>query len=598
MFILFHLAKMLFNRNAGYISILLIGFLPWQVWLGISMTESTMYFASILGAFFYFIKWQKENKVSFLLGASIFFLFSTMFRPEGWIFAALFSTYLIFFFIKHYRSLKIKSIIILAIIIPNIFALLWLINNYIEFGNPIYFLQAQRLGIQKNIDRYAISWLIEAKKWHIIGIKNIFLMFIISPILFFLITAGTIFRFRNLKNFQRNCVLFTLAQLVILTLTSATTESAPQRYVLINVILLSPFAANMLNNALQKRRCYKFIISILVIFVMINWVKSFYFPTHYDDAVKTGKYLKEQFRLGLITNSEQICSEFAYRFISGKLSNNYKDLILQSSAHGALAAYSGKPGNFMFNILHLPETHKITENQGVKDINNFNNIYTINSKLKKMQVKKIILESRELAGFIPHNFYLEKIIGKYIIFSSNELEKRFPEYKHEIDRKMKMINKSISKKVNIKGYKYEGFIFPHTLSILWELNKEVSIMKPHKLKITFSNLLEPKIKFERILKPIFYWYKIDSISNSFFVRDNIPLYLPPGMPSGDYSVKISFAEHNPANFKTKVLKNGLSQMEIYISNVTLISSRRDVLADFLRSRNRDWKLLVKTLIVL
>jgi hypothetical protein len=423
-------------------------------------------------------------------------------------------------------------------------------------------------------------------------------MFIVSPILFLLTTAGIIICLRRLNNFQRNCILFTLAQLLILIFASANTEAAPQRYILINIILLSPFAANMLDVTLQKKHGSIFVIIFLFVFLGMNWVKSFYYSPLFADAVKAGKYLKKQFELGLITNSEQICSEFAFRLITGKLSNNYKDITLLSSAHGALAAYSGKPRNFLFNILKLPEIHKITDNQTVRDFNNFNNIYAISSKLKNKRVKKIILENREIIDFIPHNFRLEKIIGKYIIFSINDLKKDHPYDMHNIDREMNLIDKSFSKGVSIKGYRYKAFIFPHMLSILWELNEEFSILKPYKLKITFRNLLDPKKKFERIIKPIFYWYKINSISHSFFVKDNIPLFLPPGMPSGDYSVKISLAGHKPANLKTKVMKNELSKMEIYLSNVTLISSKRDVLADFLSNRNRDWKLLVKTLIVL
>jgi hypothetical protein len=69
------------------------------------------------------------------------------------------------------------------------------------------------------------------------------------------------------------------------------------------------------------------------------------------------------------------------------------------------------------------------------------------------------------------------------------------------------------------------------------------------------------------------------------------------MPNGDYSLKLSLVKQLPGDFNSQEKEKKLSK-EIVLTHVTLISSKREVLIDFLRNKNHDWKLLAKTLIVL
>mgnify|MGYP001561287439 FL=1 len=164
LFILFHLAKTLFNRQTGYITILLAGFLPWQIWLGISMTEMTMYFSSILAGFMFFIKWQKDRKPYQLFLSSISFLLATMFRPEGWIFAGLFSAYLAIFFIRNRMHLSKRGYVIVSMIIPCLFILSWITYNFTEFGSPVYFLQINKTAVQNQLQLDAVTSYINGLK--------------------------------------------------------------------------------------------------------------------------------------------------------------------------------------------------------------------------------------------------------------------------------------------------------------------------------------------------------------------------------------------------------------------------------------------------
>jgi len=273
-FLLFHLSKILFNKRTGYISVLIVSFLPWQVWLGISMTEMPFYYASIVAAFLFFVKWQKGKKSSHLVIASFFFLISTMLRPEGWIFAALFSTFLAIYFLRHYQQLSNLGHVIVSMIIPCFFVLFWLTHNFQEFGNSFYFLQYSKHITQNHLNLHALSsWLK--------GLQYPFLMLIISPSLFLLIILSLIIGYRSLKNIQRRYLFFILSQLAIMIIASiygAGTKAAPQRYVLINVILLTPFAASVLSLLWDKKYGGVFVAVGLFMFIGVNCFKSFLLP--------------------------------------------------------------------------------------------------------------------------------------------------------------------------------------------------------------------------------------------------------------------------------------------------------------------------------
>ena len=356
--VLFQLAKHLFNRSTAYISVLFVGFLPWQIWVSVSMTEMTMYFTCLLGAFFFFVKWQKERRTSNLLGAALLFLSTTMFRPEGWMFAVLFSAYLLIFLIQYRQTSLGKVSVIISMILPSLFILLWLAYNYKEYGSPFYFLTTLHSVVQNHLDLRSVPFWTK-------GLQFPFLMFIVSPLLFICLLAGLAAHYRSLIKIQRNYLWFILAQLALLmsaALFGLGTTAAPQRYVLIDVILLTPFAAYGLSHLWQKKYGNLFVILILFLYVGVSLVKSLSFSTQYKDIAKVGQYLKEGFESGFIAPSDQISSELAFRRITGQLLATQQDFLIQTSAHAALAVYSGRPRNFLFNILQTKEKEMLRDN--------------------------------------------------------------------------------------------------------------------------------------------------------------------------------------------------------------------------------------------
>ncbi len=596
-FLLFHLSEILFNKRTGYISILIVSFLPWQVWLGISMTEMPFYYASIVGAFLFFVKWQKENKSSHLIIASLFFLLSTMLRPEGWIFAALFSTFLVIYFLRHHQQLSNPGHVIVSMIIPCFFVLFWLAHNFQEFGSPFYFLQYSKHITQSHLNLYALSFWLK-------GLQYPFLMLIISPALFLLIILSLIIGYRSLKNIQRTYLFLILSQLTIMIIASmygAGTTSTPQRYVLINVILLVPFAAHLLSHFWQKKESRMLVGFILLIFIGVNGYKSFSPPSYYKDIVEVGKYLKKSIKSGMISHLDQISSELAFRRITGKLFVTEKERLILLSSHAALEVHSGKPKNFLFDVLQLPEdqillkTNSTTNNTGA-DFTSKNHFQT-SAKLKEMRVKKIILQNRELMDWIPPDFHLEKIINNYAIFSHNSPTQFLPENK-PADKGIKFIDKPMAKGIRLVGYKYKGGIFADGLSLLWELEKGHYDTDRYKIILRFTYIREPIRKFERVIRPIFHWYKIGKLTEKVLIKDNISLFLPNSMPNGDYSLRIILIDKFSDGVTYIRKTDDWNDKEITLLPLTLISSKREVLMNFLKNRYVEWKLLAKILLVL
>ena len=579
LFILYHLSKNLFDKHTAFLTIVLVAFIPWQIWLSISMTEMTLYYASIVGAFLFYIKWQKECKPAQLLIASLFFLSSTMLRPEGWIFAVLFSGYLMLIIIRRRQHKSSIYYLILCIIISGLFIFLWLIHNFREFGNPFYFLHASKIHIQSHLN---LQHMIFYKK----SLQYPFLMLIVSPFIFLFSILSLFFTYKKLKSIQRNYLLFILAQLTVLMLASvygAGTKAAPQRYVLINIILLAPFAARMLSFIWFNKFGSIFIVCFLSIYIGINCLKSFCYSPIYKDTIKIGRYLKHNFNA---LPSEQLCSEIAFRSIIGRPLNTEKDFLILSSEHAALEAYSEKPRNFLFNII------KLKKEDVLKSKYSTINVSEISAKLEKMHVRKIILQNRELMDWIPSDFHLEKAIGNYGIFSKGYSSHVIPSMITEIEKPMNSVNETMGKGIRLMGYKYGESFFPNNISLYWKLNRNYSNNNTYKFKMTFILLKNPEKRFERIVTPIFHLNKIGKISEPIFVIDNIALFLPPHMQNGGYSLKISLIEQKP-NKEQDCLLN-----EIKLLPVTLIYSKRQVLANILKGNDVDWKLLAKTLLIL
>jgi len=295
-------------------------------------------------------------------------------------------------------------------------------------------------------------------------IKNFqypFLMFLISPPLFLITLLSLFFTFRTFNPIQKKYLYLILSQLFLMMIASvygAGTKAAPQRYVLINVVLLAPFAAFFLSKLWEKKYGKSLLIGVVSVLLLINCFKAFHYPSLYQNTANVGKYLKTCFEQVRIRSEEQICSELTFRVLNKKMNLPEQEYLVLLSEHAALAAYSERPGNFIFNIVKLRQ--KIVD-QTALPLNKspLSNFFEINQFLTKNQVTRIVLKDRELMELIPSGYVIEKMIGKYTVFSRNRISFSTNE-KDVKKRQYTAVNRTMGTAISLQGYRFEKGWFP------------------------------------------------------------------------------------------------------------------------------------------
>ncbi|MBI5603280.1 MAG: glycosyltransferase family 39 protein [Deltaproteobacteria bacterium] len=583
---LFFLAKILFNSITAFLTLLLVAFLPWQIWLSLSMTEMIYYCAALIGAFLFFLLWQKEERFSWLVTTSLFFLIATMFRPEGWIFAGLFTLWILldYFRKKDNRPLSLKTTV-LAVTLSLLFIFVWLLHNWMEYGAPVYFLKFSKTIIQTHLGLHGMA----------AQIKNLqypFLMFLISPPLFLITLLSLFFSFKTFNPDQKKYLYLVLSQLLLMMIASVYgvgTKAAPQRYVLINVVLLAPFAAFFLSQLWEKKYGKNLLIGMVSILLLINCFKAFHFSSRYQNTANVGKYLKTCFEQGQIRSEEQICSELTFRVLNKKMNLPEQEYLVLSSEHAALAAYSEKPGNFLFNI--VKQRQKIIDQTALPlDTGTLSNLFEINQFLAKNQVTRIVLKDRELMELIPPGYVIEKMIGNYTVFARDRIS--FSAQEEDVKKRQYIaVKRSMGTGISLQGYRFEKGWFPDNLTLFWKMNEGFDFNKKYKLNISFQFIPNPEITFERHITPIFNLKAYAPREQPGIIEDSIPLYLPEKFPNGKYRLKIFFENMKDSKEKTFF-------EEIDLPPIFLIYSKREVLKDIISRGRWDLDLLAKTLITL
>ncbi|KPK74380.1 MAG: hypothetical protein AMJ79_14305 [Phycisphaerae bacterium SM23_30] len=136
------------KRRTGIISAILLSVNPAHLWLSSTALTEMPQTMLILGFMWFFTLYLKTNKKHFLYGGAVILALANGFRFESWIISLLFSITLLGKGIKQFLQ-KDTNIRLLfnqgmAAIIPWVFPLAWLIGNYMETGNPLYFLETIR----------------------------------------------------------------------------------------------------------------------------------------------------------------------------------------------------------------------------------------------------------------------------------------------------------------------------------------------------------------------------------------------------------------------------------------------------------------------
>ncbi len=571
---LYHLTRLFFGERAGLVAVLLAAVLPAHVWLAVSMAEMTWYYAAVTGGCLWFARWQRGGRAAHLLAASACFLLTTMLRPEGWVFAVLFSACVAWDTLIRREPGRGLAARFAAVVLPGVFIIFWLVRNWVDYGDALYFLHYSKGITQAHVNIRALSPAVKALEYP-------FFMFIASPILFLLTAAGVVALRRHADRAMVRHAVFALAQLAAMSLAGmygAGTKALPQRYVLANVILLTPFAAALLVRWWERGRWRWLAAAVLAAHTAVCGVKAFQSPPLYREIVRAGKAIGASRPAG--TPDARICSELAFRKLAGLRLPAEKDFLILASAHVALMVYAGDPDAVLFDTAILAEKPQlIRPDAGPAETSR----ERMDDLLREHGVGWIVLESREAMALVPPAFRLARMVGSTAVFARGVVAA--PAFESgNVDAVMRPLDLSAAPGIRLTGAGVSSRLAPRVLSLCWQADPGAAVGREWVLRMSFvkAGRRTAERSFEREVPPVLNWV------SSGRVIDNVPLTLPSGFPPGAYAPTIWLQGAD----------GGAAGERVELPPVAIVSSKREVLVDFLTGRSRDWRLLARTLLSL
>jgi len=153
--LMYQLTSRLFeSRKTGLVSAVLLAVNPVHAWLSSTplaeMPQMTLILASMLS----FVLYLKRKRKRYIYVGAFALALASGFRYESWMFSIVFSLYLIGEGIlqlwRKDASIKESLTLITVAFIPWMFPAAWILGNYIEIGDPLYFITAKKL--------YKLTW--------------------------------------------------------------------------------------------------------------------------------------------------------------------------------------------------------------------------------------------------------------------------------------------------------------------------------------------------------------------------------------------------------------------------------------------------------
>ena len=608
---LYLIAQHLFNSRVGLITVILAGFLPWGVWLSISGIAATIYQFTIVTGIYCILKWEDSRRSNnkYLLFSSLAFLSSTMLRPEGWLFTAIFSSYLLSRFFTplekhvindrygsnrkksivrvrfkassfltgftHWEQIQNKGFMVVTVIIPWIFIGYWLYFNYTAYGDPLYFVKLSKLSYQMeatSLDSLAIRVL-----------KYPFLMFIVSPVISILSIFSLLRFFKLWAKVRTNrtylfFILAGLSMLVIASIIGSGTRSTPQRYVVLNILLFIPLVSAMFDHYLQRRGWKKIVlISIIGVFAL-NLSSSYRYSKGYGDEAKVGRFLREAWRQKKLLDDDMICSDRTFRAYVGIPYNTYIERMYSLTNRWAMQVLSNHPDNFVFNIV---EDNRLALNANQNKLSDY---------FRKSKIRLIIVKSEESVKKMPGTFQFAGSVGGYMLFSEQPALftqwslKTMPEVEYKL-------MKNFGNTIVLLGYDLDKNLFPRYITLYWKLLKKDST--DYRIFLKYISSEGRNVKLANIITPHYGAYKTSQWKLNEVIEERIYFPHSKDLVAGDYFLRISLVDLYLQSLP--IVNRKADETELDIGPIYIIPSKRAVIKDFIGGRSKDLRLLFKVL---
>lgn len=464
LFYFYNVIEICFDKRTAFFSSLLFCVFPFQVWLSISGLPESIYFFFVVAGIYYFIRWKiwEGNKL-FLYAASVMFMFSNMFRYEGWLFSAVFVFFVALdykFEKKHSREIT-KNVLVSLISLVTI--VVWLVLNYIDYKDVFYFAKETNKIYEDYGSAKYLQRLIQYPTF----------LFYIAPLTTVLsIKIAWDFArsvFSNKNGFTKMMLYFAMFNMLELTLlmlqglagTGGTNMIS--RYIVINALLFLPFAVYQI---------FKFrkslVVSYLIVIILVNYIWCYYYPQSFRaDTIETGLLLKDQIERN-ISKDEKIYFEEV---------EGYYDVF-------AVQTLSNNPAKFVLGNFPLikSEEKKTRKKKGQPTVEELN-ILDLKNYFEKNKISMAVVKSDSYVEKLKKMSLKNEEIGEYKIFYIKDIESNlndstisvFAKNINSLEKNPDLIN--FNKTIAVKDIKIDNSNFgfnPQTITIEWSaVNKNI-----------------------------------------------------------------------------------------------------------------------------
>ena len=583
---LYQLTLRLMHARAAIATVLLVGLVPYYTWLSLSIVETSLYVLSVVLAFLCFVYWIQQRNISCLAGTSIFLLASSMFRPEGWILAGIFAFYTgILFFRKETEN---RFQVALSGLISIAFMLFWLADNWLSFGNPLYFILAQKEHIGAGGSYKA------AAEWSRL-LQLPFFMFVLSPLLFL---SALIAIVAKRHAFNREILIYLaviilhIGILALLFLYGLGTTAAPQRYGMADLVLLAPFAGWLVSDGLRGSSGARLTtLAFCLVYVSFSMYKTFQFPQLYRDVVSASAYLRSQAQdTPAGDRFARIATELDIRHLTGTRPKSDRDFRILVSEHAGMMAYSGLPAEFFSNPIDLGTIDERLYRSYFEQSEPFRGL---EASFAENNIGTVLVRDRSIMEILPTDYRLEKTFGRYALFSrAGSTAKGRPAGAVSAGAE-----KPVAPGVWLARHRYDGDIFPVSLVLAWRVDSSIGKDCSYRLWLKAVNQHDTSKTFTWNQRPIFCWYDPGGRGSGTIIEDYIALDLPAEFPAGAYKISLSVtSEAGGVQSAEDTLPENARWTEF--PQIHLAYSKRQVLVDHLSGRDRDWLFLLRVLAAL
>jgi len=464
LFYFYNLIEICFDKKTAFFSSMLFAVFPFQVWLSISGLPESIYFFFVIAGIYYFIKWKASGESRHLLVASaVMFMFSNMFRYEGWLFSVVFVSFtaLDFKFGKKFSKETAKNVLVSLISISTI--ILWLVLNYIDYKDIFYFAKETNKIYE---DYSSVKYLQKLIQYPTFLFYAAPITTILSVKVAFDFARSV---FSNKNGFGKVTLYFAMFNMLELTLlmiqglagTGGTNMIT--RYIVINALLFLPFAVYQI---------FKFrktlVVSYLIIIILVNYIWCYYFPQSFRaDTIETGLLLKNQIEKN-ITRDEKIYFEEV---------EGYYDVF-------AIQALSNNPAKFVLgNFPLIKNEEKKTKKKKGQQSDEELNILDLKNYFEKNKISLAVVKSDSYVEKLRKMSLKNEEIGEYKIFYIKNIESNLNDSTISIfakninppEKNSDVIN--FNKTIAVKDVKIDNSNFgfnPQTITIEWSaINKNI-----------------------------------------------------------------------------------------------------------------------------